>query len=74
MNPQTPVKPTTIQLTLEVTTGKKLWTMLMMMMMMRKTTHFLLMLLWMMLLFSRQLNWIRLLFLPTRGTTILTLK
>ena len=27
MNPQTPIKPTTIQLTLEVTTGKKLWKM-----------------------------------------------
>ena len=40
----------------------------------RKTTRFLDMLLWMMLLFSRQLNWMRLLFLPTRGTMILTLK
>ena len=28
----------------------------------------------MMFLFSRQLNWMRLLVLPTRGTTILTLK
>ena len=61
---------TTIQLTLEATTGKKLWTT----MMMSKTTRFLRMLLWMMLLFLRQLNWMRLLFLPTRGTVILTLK
>ena len=44
------LEPTTIQLTLEVTTGKRLWTM-MMMMMMRKTTRFLGMLLWLVSLF-----------------------
>ena len=33
----------------------------------RKTTRFLHMLLWMMLLFSKQLDWTRLLFSPTRG-------
>ena len=40
----------------------------------KETTRFLHMLLWMMSLFSRQLNWTQLLFLPTRGTTILTQK
>ena len=44
------------------------------MMMMRKTTRFLRMLLWMVLLFSRQLNWTRLLFLQTHGTMILILR
>ena len=59
-----------IQLTQELTTEKKFWTM----MTMRKTTRFLRVLLWMILRFSRELNWMRLLFLPTRGTMILTLK
>ena len=54
---------------LEVMMGKKLWTTNMM----KKTIHVLRMLLWIILLFSRQLNWMRLLFLSTRGTTILTL-
>ena len=63
-NLQKPIKFTTIQLTLEVATEMKLWTT----MMMRITTRFLCMLLWMILLFSRQLNWMQLLFLPTRGT------
>ena len=39
-----------------------------------ETTRCLRMLLWMMLLFSRQLNWMRLLFLLTRGTIMLTLR
>ena len=43
-------------------------------MMKRKTTSFLRVLLWMTLPFSRQLTWTRLLFLPKRGTMILTLK
>ena len=44
------------------------------MMLRRKMTRFLRMLLWMMSLFWRQLNRMQLLFLPTRGTMILTLK
>ena len=70
MNPHMPFKLTMIRLTLEATTETKLWTT----MMMSKTTRFLRMLLWMMSLFSRQLNWIQLLFLLARGTMILTLK
>ena len=68
--PQMPIKHTTIRLTLEVATEKKLWTM----MMMRQMTRFLRMLLWMMSLFWRQVNWMQMLFLPTRGTMILTQK
>ena len=71
LNPQMPTKHTTIELTLEVTTENKLWTM---MMMMRKMTRYLRMLLWMLSLFWRQLNWMQLLFLSTRGTMNLTLK
>ena len=70
MDLQTPIKPTMTQLTLEMMTEKKLW------------DHdddeendtFSSQLLWLMLPFSRQLNWMRLLFSPTHGTTILTLK
>ena len=70
MNLQTPIKPTMTQLTPGAITEKKLWTTTMI----GKTTRCLRMLPWMMLLFSRQLNWMQLLFLPTHGTTILTLK
>ena len=67
---QTPIKLTITKLTPEVTLDKKLWAE----MSTRKTTRFLRMLLWMTSLFPRQLNWMQLLFLSTRGTTILTQK
>ena len=69
-NQQMVIKHTTTLVTLEVTLEKKLWTA----MATRKTICFLHMLLWMTSLFSRQLNCMQLLFLPTRGTTILTQK
>ena len=61
VNLLTPVKPTMAQLTPEAMTEKKLRTM----MMTTKTTRFIRMLLWTMSQFSRQLNWTRVLFLPT---------
>ena len=68
--PQMPIKQTKIQLTLGLTKEKKFCTMLTM----KKMIRFLRMLLWMTSLFWRQLNWMKLLFLPTRGTMSLTLK
>ena len=70
MSLQTPIKPTLTQLIPEATTERKLQTT----MTTRKTRRFLHTLLWTMSPFSRQLNWTRLLLLPTRGTMILTLK
>ena len=64
------IKPTMAQSIPEALTEKKLPIT----MTTRKTTRFAHMLLWMTSLFSRQLNWMQLLFLPTRGTTILTQK
>ena len=69
LNPQMRTKHTMIQLIPGVTT-KKLCTTLMT----RNMKRFLHMLLWMVSPLWRQLNWMRLLFLPTRGTMISILK
>ena len=70
MNEPADVYSSTIQLTLEVTMRKELWTITMM----RRMTRFVRMLLWMMSLLSRNLNWMQVLFLPTRGKRSLILQ